>query len=271
MEITNVRFGSDPEFLLRNKKTKELVSSIGIIPGSKEEPLRIPSLGHYYSIQVDNVLGEISVSPARTSDELWDNIQMALKYVNDNYLPEDVEIYHASSGTYTPEQLDNDIARLFGCDSSKNAWTYEDNEAPEAKDTLVRGAGTHIHISYNNPNSLTSFKIAQAFDIFCVLPTLFMDEDTNRREFYGKAGDCRLLNYGVECRQLGGFVLSDKSIYDYLMNNLLEAIKFLNEGGQIDSESAIKTQIAINAGAKELAEEVMKDFNIKLTDQTTKA
>ena len=34
-------FGSDPEFLIKNQKSNKYISSIGIIPGTKEEPHKI--------------------------------------------------------------------------------------------------------------------------------------------------------------------------------------------------------------------------------------
>lgn len=194
-KIKLLMLGSDPEFLLRNKDTKELVSSIGIIPGTKEEPVTTDDLGEGYTIQIDNVLGEISVPPAKNSEELWNNIQTGLGYIQHNILPQELELYHASSGTYSDEQLDNDIARLFGCSPSMSAWNMMMNDAPEASGN-IRGCGCHIHVSYENPNHETNFELGRAFDLFCTLPSILLDDDTDRRKFYGNAGEIRHCQYG---------------------------------------------------------------------------
>lgn len=255
--------GSDPEFLLRDKDTKELVSSIGIIPGTKEEPVTTDDLGEGYTIQIDNVLGEISVPPAKDSNELWDNIQTGLGYIQTNILPNELEIYHASSGTYSEEQLDNPIARQFGCSPSINAWSMDMNEAPGANSN-VRGCGCHIHVSYENPNYDTNFELGRAFDLFCTLPSVLLDDDTERRKFYGKAGEIRNCSYGVELRTLGGFILSDKSIYDFMLDNLLEAIKFVNSGRVIDDHYAMGIQIGINTQDRNIAQTIINDLKIPM-------
>lgn len=263
-KIKILKFGSDPEFLLRFKESKELVSSIGIIPGTKEKPETVQELGDGYTIQIDNVLGEISVAPSETVEGLWDNIQKALGYVSNNILPNDIEIYHASSGTYTDEQLDNDIARLFGCSPSYNAWSGMDNTPPEAGDIKFRGCGAHIHLSYENPTEQTNCLIGQVFDLFCTLPSVLIDPDTNRRNFYGQAGEIRHCTYGVELRTLGGFILSDKSIYDYMMNNLLEAIEFLNSGKTMSADIQMGIQFAINTQSKDVALDILEVMNVPM-------
>lgn len=263
-KIKVLMFGSDPEFLLRDKDTKELVSSIGIIPGTKEEPQTVEELGDGYTIQIDNVLGEISVAPATNSEGLWNNIQKALTYVSGNILPNNVEIYHASSGTYTDEQLDNEIAKLFGCSPSVNAWSEQDNEAPEAGDINFRGCGAHIHLSYENPDPATNCLIGRVFDLFCTLPSIILDEDTKRRHFYGQAGEIRHCKYGVELRTLGGFILSDKNIYNYMMDNLLKAIEFINSGKEMPEDIQIGVQIAINTQDKGIAKAIMAEMEIPM-------
>lgn len=269
-KIKILKFGSDPEFLLRDKNTKELISSIGIIPGTKEEPVKVPEMGEYFTVQIDNVLGEISVNPADNPEELWNNIQAGFDYIRNNHLPENVEIFHASSGSYSDEQLDNDIARVFGCSPSFNAWTEEQNAAPEVDGNVnFRGCGAHIHLSYENPTVETNCLIGRVFDLFCTVPSILLDDDTERRKFYGKAGEIRNCSYGVELRTLGGFLLSDKAMYDFMMNNLLEAIKFINDGKVIDDKLAVGIQMAIDTQSKEVAQKVIEFAGIPMLTMLT--
>lgn len=260
-KVKVLMLGSDPEFLIRDIKSKKLISSIGIIPGTKEEPVIISPLGEDYTIQIDNVLGEVSVAPAADKEGLWNNIQLALNYVKNEILPNHLEIYHASSGEYDDDQLDNEVARTLGCSPSINAWTEDDNEAPDA-DSNFRGCGVHIHLSYENPNHRTNYELARAFDLFCTLPTLLVDEDTRRREFYGKAGEIRHCDYGLEFRTIGGFLLRSKDEYDYILNNLNLAIDFVNSGETIDDEIAFGIQLAINNQSKDIATEIMEIMKV---------
>lgn len=266
-KIKILKFGSDPEFILRDKNTGELVSSIGIIPGTKESPMRVDEVGEYFTIQIDNVLGEISVDPADNPEELWSNIQTGLKFIQDNILPENIEIIHQSSGTYSEEQLNDPIAQEFGCSPSKNAWSQEDNIPPEAGDIKFRGCGAHIHLSYEDNDEETNYLIGRVFDLFCTLPSILIDDDTNRRTFYGKAGEIRHCSYGVELRTLGGFILSDKSIYDYMMENLLKAIEFINSGKTISDEISVGIQVAINTQNREIASTIMEMMEIPMLEK----
>jgi len=261
MHIKPLLLGSDPEFLLRDRDTKKLISSIGIIPGTKEEPVTADELGDGYTIQIDNVLGEISVPPAKNSEELWENIQTGLNYIQDTILPDSLEIFHASSGSYSDDQLDNEIARTLGCSPSLNAWTEGINESPDASSNL-RGCGCHIHLSYEDHNVQTNFELGRVFDLFCTLPTIILDDDTDRRQFYGKAGEIRHTSYGVEFRTLGGFLLRDKQIYDYILGNLDRAIEFINNGNEIDSDLSIGIQIAINTQSKSIAQDIINMVGI---------
>ena len=56
-QYKNITIGSDPEFFVQNKDGK-LISSIGVIDGTKDIPKRLKFLGNGFAIQKDNVLGE---------------------------------------------------------------------------------------------------------------------------------------------------------------------------------------------------------------------
>lgn len=260
MSINLLKIGSDPEFLLRDKSTGNLVSSIGLIPGTKDKPEKL-SFGEHYTVQIDNVLGEISVDPAETGDELWDNITKTLDWVK-LILPENVEIVHASSGVYSDEELSHPIARILGCSDTYNAWTMETNSSPSA-DSNIRGCGTHFHISYENPETETSIELAQVFDLFGTLQSVLRDPDKLRRDYYGKAGEMRILPYGVELRTPGGFTLSSKEEFDVMIDAIHKSIDFINSGNFIDYPDMAKIQFAINTQNKKLANQLLTKYTTK--------
>lgn len=260
MNIEILKLGSDPEFLLKDKYTGKLVSSIGIIPGTKEEPLRLNGLGDFYTIQIDNVLGEISVGPSETGDGLWENIQKTLDIVKKEFLPENIEIVHQSSGIYSDEELDNPIAKVLGCSPSLNAWSFGDNPAPSSESNF-RGCGCHFHISYKDPTFYTSFIIGQVFDLFGTLKSVVRDPDTKRREFYGKAGEIRMVDYGVELRTPGGFTISSKLEFDFMIDAIYKTVEFINSGKKIEESDAAQIQLAINTNNKSRAEELIQKYS----------
>jgi hypothetical protein len=69
----------------------------------------------------------------------------------------------------------------------------------------LRCAGD-VAVGYNNPQFETS-RIVKMFDILVVLPALFKDNDTRRRELYGKAGslESKTLVLSVELCLIFGY------------------------------------------------------------------
>lgn len=259
-EIKIDLLGSDPEFFLVDSKGT-LKSAIGVIPGTKEEPHFLPQFGDLTTLQIDNVLGEISVQPAKTGEELWDNIQKVLKYVQDTYLtPKGLAILHASSGEFDAKELEDPIAQILGCSPTLNAWQFGYNEAPDASSNF-RGCGSHIHISYEDPSMERSFQIAQTFDLFGTLNSVIRDPDTKRREFYGQAGEMRILDYGLEVRTPGGFILSSKEEFLTMIEAVHKTVDFINNKNEISLEDQALIQLAINTSDKHLAEKLLKKYS----------
>ena len=120
----------------------------------------------------------------------------------------------------------------------------------------------HIHVGYKDPDVDVSIDLIRAMDLFLGVPSVFMDPDTERRKMYGKAGDYRLKGYGVEYRVLSGYFLGSNELLSWLWDATQKAIDFVNAGGIITNpEDIIK---AINNCDKELAKEILEDYNIKI-------
>jgi hypothetical protein len=101
----------------------------------------------------------------------------------------------------------------FGCEPDINAWAEDYNSAPDASSTL-RTAGGHIHVGFQfeEGDYKTQFNVVKLMDIFLGIPSVLLDKDSQRRQLYGKAGACRLKEYGIEYRTLSNFWLeSDDS------------------------------------------------------------
>lgn len=262
LKVNILSLGSDPEFLIIDKNTGKYVSSLGIIPGEKSEPVNLEELGKGYSIQKDNVLAELCVPPAKDGDELFNNILKAINYVNNNILPPHLQLATVTGGYFTPEDLDNDYAREFGCSPSFNAWQWcQNNPGDNVSD--YRGAGCHIHIGYENPSMMTNVELIRAFDLFAGVPNLMFEPDRIRRKQYGQAGEFRETRYGVEARILGGSLLSNKLFFDTAIKGLYLAADFVNNNGEFSDEQQLKIQACINDNDTDLAKELIEEFQLE--------
>lgn len=256
--INNVTIGADPEVMIINTNTNELVSSIGIIPGVKDEPF---SLGEGYYLTIDNVLAEFLVPPSKTRDEFIDVIKEGKTIIND-YLPKELSIEIRASALYPESELQSDEAKLFGCSSDYNAWTSMINIKPSAEDSRLRSAGGHIHIGYDNPDDDTSATLVTYFDLFIGLPSVILDEDTRRRELYGKAGAFRPKEYGFEYRTVSNFWIKNDELVGFIYDKVKEAIDYFNSGGLIKESDGILIQEAINTSNKELAWQLLEKYDV---------
>lgn len=259
--IVITSFGSDPEFFLRDKETLAAVSSLGIIPGEKQAPYLLTDLGEGYSLQKDNVLLEFCVPPTNNIEDLWDSINKAKNYVQDNMLPDNLEIIAASGMEFSPDQLDNDYARTFGCSPSYNAWTLRVNFT-ESNKTNYRSAGFHLHFGYDDNDPLVSAELVKFMDLFLGIPSVLFDDDAIRRKQYGQAGEFRITDFGFEYRSLGGYVMTNKDYFKAAVQGVNRAIDLYNEGKTFTDEESLEIQLAINTNNIGLAEKYVEEYKM---------
>lgn len=141
--IQNITIGADPELFLINEKTGKVVSAIGIIPGEKGNPWVGPGMTEGYGMEIDNILAEFNIPPAKTKEEFTNSIFFMLEYI-DKFVKDvnpDLGTLCIASQIVDEDQLQHPIAKLFGCSISYNAYTEEPNEKPKGDKTCLRSAG----------------------------------------------------------------------------------------------------------------------------------
>lgn len=259
IDLTKVSVGTDPEAFVKNKKTGEIVSAIGLIPGDKDHPFSISPDGH--AIQTDNVMVEFCIPPAKSSKEMYKDIAICIDHIN-GMLPEDLEVVVLASANLDKKYLKHPQAKKFGCDPDYNIYTLSPNVAPNAK-TNLRSAGGHIHIGYDNPNFEHNMKIVQAMDLFLGIPSIILDTDTERKKMYGKSGAYREKSYGIEYRVLSNFWIKNQETVNWAFTQAMRAVEFASENDFLNDETQLKIQIAINNQDIELAKELLKEFSIE--------
>lgn len=198
MRISNVTIGADPELFIINEKTKKVVSSIGIIPGTKGNPYVAEDMPSGFGLETDNIVAEFNIPPVITEEGFINNIEYMKKYI-DRFVKEknpELGILCEASKTVDESELNSPEAKLFGCDVDFNAYTEKPNPKPEGAKTNLRSCGFHIHIGYKNNNIDTSLALVKYLDLYLGVPSVIKDKDKKRRSLYGKAGCFRLTPYG---------------------------------------------------------------------------
>jgi len=183
-------------------------SSIGLIGGSKDAPVWVKN----GNLQEDNVLAEAATHPC-------DSFEMFLSTIHGlnsellQALPAGYSLVTKATNRYTQDFLMScgSNALRFGCSSEVQAWTGETIPAPSPF-TELRSAGAHIHFSYDNPTLEKTLAIIQMMDYLLGAWSVLMDTDRERRELYGKAGSCRIKDYGGEYRALSNFWIDDANL-----------------------------------------------------------
>ena len=262
--IKDYLVGTDCEVFLRDKNTGKIITSEGIIKGTKKEPFKFDSENEHYATSLDCVLSEFTTEPCKTSGQFYLAIEKALRYINE-MIPENLETVAIPAARLDEDQLQSSIANEFGCESSLNCWTL-DSVRPQPTGDTLRSAGLHLHCSYENATTEISLNLARAMDVFLGIPSVLLEPENERKTVgYGCAGNIRMQNHGVEYRTLSSHFASSQELIEWSFKQTEAAIKFINEG-RIDEiiNDGEEIQSIINTTDKVLAQQWVDRFNIQM-------
>lgn len=252
-----ITLGSDPEIFIRNEK--EIVSAEGLTGGSKWAPIPISESGHM--IQEDGIALEYNIPPSDTVAEFIENHEFVQEYLKQMILAHGYTFATERSAEINPIYLQTEQATTFGCEPDYNVYLKGENIAPNSN-TNLRCCGGHIHIGYPDNNQEQTEKIVLMFDIFLTLPALFKDNDTRRRELYGKAGSFRFKDFGVECRSLSNFWIHSREDMTWVWNQTIKTVNCVldNECDELIAKYSEKTREAIDTNNLVLAREILTNI-----------
>lgn len=116
MSIEKITVGADPELFIVNRTTRDVVSSIGLIPGVKNNPYVPQGYKKGYGIETDNILAEFNIPPAKTEDEFANYINVMKQWINDFVKSKnpDLTIQCIASRYVNEDQLQSKEAKAFG-------------------------------------------------------------------------------------------------------------------------------------------------------------
>lgn len=216
--------GSDPEAFIRNSQG-DLVSAIGLIPGTKWAPHSTP----HGSIQHDNILAEFNSRPSSTISDFISNHHLIISDLEAYLKPLDLHLDFVASALASDALLSDPIARLAGCEADFDAWRLCTNESASSAYALgnLRAAGGHLHISFDQAIDRPDnrIKMVRALDMILGVPSVIHDDDSIRRTLYGKAGSFRPKDTlsetpdpydGLEYRTLSNFWLKSDELMTFI-------------------------------------------------------
>ncbi len=260
--LKNILIGSDVEFFAADSNGK-IASAEGFIPGTKKEPFRFNPNIPGFATQLDNILAEGNIPPARDTTTFCNNMASLRAHIDQVLGKHKLKSIAQADANVDKKYLQTENAKEFGCDISYNCWTLEPEPVTPTQPTL-RTAGFHIHIGYDNPSKELNIALARALDISLGLSTVGYEPASKRRELgYGRAGNFRHQPHGVEYRVLSSWWARDDRHIRWVASHALETTKRFNMGSTIPmikgiSQLGADVQKAINENDAELAATVGK-------------
>lgn len=215
------KIGADPEVFVSDRKGNA-VSALGLIPGTKEEPHKIP----FGAIQVDGLAAEFNIEPVLLQsysgfEDFNRNIVNVIATLKTTIQEKDsnLKLNFVPTKDFDPEYLKTlpKESLELGCNPDYSAYTLQENPRPEGEDVLFRTAAGHIHIGWgsdipvSNPQHIEiCADFVRRLDATVGLYMTLIDPDSRRRVLYGKAGAFRPKPYGVEYRTPSNVWLTSK-------------------------------------------------------------
>lgn len=281
MQVLNkpkLSLGSDPEMVIRDKKTGQPVSAVSIFKGvdfnySKETPLEKGKGRTYFH---DNVNVEGTMPPAFSKEELIKNVHNYIKDARE-ILGEDFVLSNESYTVYPKKEFDSQEAMTFGCSAAYDAFTVAPIERIEASNIDYRTCGGHIHVGREDFKSIEGGELidfeskissVKLFELILGTALTVIDNDPSskkRKELYGKAGEHRPTEYGVEVRSPGNYWLGSprtvslvwdlsQIVYDIIFDGKTQEIL-----DKVDENEYVE---AINSFDKKKCLEILTNLNI---------
>jgi len=228
------KFGADPELFVVDLDG-EFVSAEGLIPGTKEEPYKVPG----GAIQVDGMAAEFNIDPVTSFEEFNGNIMKVMKTLK-RMLPDGYDLRCVPTATFSEKVWEEtpDIAKILGCTPDFNAWTGSVNPPPNTDATpRLRTASGHVHIGWTEDGDISDKDyvrncrdLVKQLDYYLGAWSLDVDPDPVRRKLYGKAGAMRFKPYGAEYRVLSNFWLKSAAGRRAVWNRMQKAIFSMRTG-----------------------------------------
>lgn len=259
----NILVGCDPEVFV--KQGGLFRSAHALIKGDKKNPQRVKN----GAVQVDGLALEFNIDPAASEADFAYKVSDVLHTMT--LMVPDYEVVVTPVAHFDAEYMRQQPAEALelGCDPDFNAWSGAVNIKPDGNRPM-RTASGHVHIGWTDEADISSgdhihscHAVIRQMDFFLGLPSLMYDDDTLRREMYGKAGCYRPKSYGVEYRTLSNAWLKSEALMKWVFRNTLAGMNSLMAGVDLSAKYG-DIQDLINNSDKAAALELIRAENIEV-------
>jgi len=233
MWIKGVKFkiGADPEVFVRDRKTRRFVGAMGVVSGTKAQPSVLP-IGYCFG-QVDGMALEFNIPPSTRVVDFVEAIadgKKGLRWASDSH---NLAVVVRSTVEFDAEEWERapEENKRLGCDPDYCAWDGVHINAPPNPNVTFRSGAGHVAIGWGNRFSITEdYKqvcgaLAREMDALLGVSSLLWDQDTKRRELYGKAGAFRPKKFGVEYRTLSNSWVRNRTLSWYVAKQTFKVCK----------------------------------------------
>lgn len=208
--VDNMKIGADIEWFVADK-TGKIVSAEGYIQGTKAAPFKFDPKEPFFATQLDNVLAEGNIPPAANDVSFRTSVKTLQEYIDGVLKPHGLYTVARAAARLEEKYLQTENAKTFGCDPSLNCWTLKEEEI-KPTDPLLRSAGFHIHVGYDNPNEEVNIAIARLLDCTLGVASVLIEPPNERRKVgYGRSGSMRHQPHGCEYRSLSSYYADSKN------------------------------------------------------------
>lgn len=203
-------FGADPEFFFTKKGSvigaEKVLPKIGMYAGSYS--------GQQQKIIIDGVQGEMNIIADTCRQIFAKNMRYCYQAIVEQAKKKGVDISFSQTVLVPKKEMKSlsPETQQFGCSPSENIHQKSDISIKDASAYPYRSAGGHVHLGLNDAvtnDILHNYKlIVPLLDVLVGNTMVLLDRDEGnieRRKVYGKAGEHRTPEYGVEYRTLSNF------------------------------------------------------------------
>ena len=219
-----VTMGCDPELFF--ERGGQIIGAEKVIPekglDSKRTDPREYGVDKEKAFVLDGVQVELNPNPHYCRGGMGLELRTSFRTLRAHLAGmKDIKASFRSVVEVDPKELDSlsDRAKILGCAPSKNLYDTQAKITVDPEKYLKRSAGGHIHIGLNDDTNFPALKqlmpyreevLVPLMDCLVGLPSVFVDRDplaAERRKVYGRAGEYRLPEHGLEYRTLSNFWL----------------------------------------------------------------
>jgi hypothetical protein len=264
------------------------------------ELVDVESVKKHSKFIVDGVQAELNPNPSTCRALFGNEIARCFRQLREEILKKrpDVAVSFAPMVKLSQEELDSlsEASKVFGCAPSSNVYTKGPDKTSQIKADpkkyLGRSAGGHIHLGngyftyllpanekvYKNDDPTSCYQLAlrtekalkgdvekmvKILDIVVGNTCVLLDRDPSnaeRRKNYGRAGEHRVKEYGLEYRTLSNFWLRAYPLMSFVTGMCRLAVLIVEQSTDTNNYvKALMTAVNMDDVTKAINE---NDFNL---------